>query len=135
LPTHTPYFSLIPNHARPARAPASFPECRLPLARAAKAEAATDLRAWVEALVDDLLAAVPLPEWPAASVLLRRLVLAIQGERGLKSADATARLVCVDLLGQLSQRLCAMAKEADAPEATRAVVALLGAAKGGCRLR
>ncbi|KXZ45820.1 hypothetical protein GPECTOR_50g614 [Gonium pectorale] len=100
---------------------------KLPSARGAKAEPGS-LKLWVEALVTDLLAALPLPEWPAAAVLLRRLIMAVNGEHGMKSPDSGVKLVCVDLLGLVSRKLCVMAQEVDAPEAVRAVNSLLEAA-------
>ncbi|KAG2502251.1 hypothetical protein HYH03_000737 [Edaphochlamys debaryana] len=98
---------------------------RLPGAKAAKQETHADLRAWLEAVVEDLLAALCLPEWPAAGVLLRRLILALNGEGGMKSPDSGARLAALDLLGLLARSLWGLARAAEAPEAARAVLALV----------
>ena len=55
----------------------------------------------------DLLAVQHLPEWPAAPLLIRRLVAQLNTERGLRhqsgggggSGSAEVRLVNIDLLG------------------------------------
>ncbi|EFJ52890.1 hypothetical protein VOLCADRAFT_115818 [Volvox carteri f. nagariensis] len=84
---------------------------KLPSARAGKADTSSDLKAWVEALVEDLLAALPLPEWPAAA------------------------LVCIELLGLVARRLYVLAKEADSPEATRTVAAAVDAAIAASKVK
>ncbi|GLC46380.1 hypothetical protein PLESTF_001845900 [Pleodorina starrii] len=99
---------------------------KLPTARAAKADTSCDLKAWVEALVEDLLVALPLPEWPAAACLLRRLILHIKQE--LKSSDAGVQLVCVELLGLMTRSLFLLAKETATPEVVRTVAAAVESA-------
>lgn len=104
---------------------------RLPSARAAKSDTSLDLKGWLEALVEDLFALVALPEWPAAALLLRRLVVVLNGEAGMRHADSGVRLAAVDLLGLVVARLCALAKEAEGEQA--AVLALVDATLGAWR--
>jgi hypothetical protein len=55
-----------------------------------------------------------MPEWPAANTLLKRLANSLGGDKGLKSPDGSVRLMCIDFLGLLVQRLCADCKAAEA---------------------
>jgi hypothetical protein len=73
---------------------------RLARARAAKADTSADFRAVLLGLVDDLLAAARLPQWPAAAVLLNHLASALSSPRGLHAADAGVRQACVEALGR-----------------------------------
>ncbi len=66
--------------------------CRLPAARGSgKADAVAELRPWLEALLEDLAAALPAPEWPGAALLLRRLGALLPSEAGLRSGEAGTR--------------------------------------------
>ncbi len=97
---------------------------------------ASEVRVWLSGLVDDLLAALPLPEWPGAGVLLRRLVLAIgssskEWQGWLLHADMGVRGVCVELLGAVARALCALGREVEAPEVAREVARMVEEAAGG----
>jgi cohesin loading factor subunit SCC2 len=74
---------------------------RLPMARTHKAETDHDFTALLQGVVNDLLVASALPEWPAAGTLLLRLAATINSQRGLQHTDPIVRQVCVDLLGRL----------------------------------
>eukprot|EP00955_Chlamydomonas_euryale_P070843 360874-Chlamydomonas_euryale.AAC.8 len=56
------------------------------------------MQALVDAVIVDLLAVQHLPEWPAAQLLLRRLVAQLNTPRGLRHDDAAIRLMCIDFL-------------------------------------
>ncbi|GIL54451.1 hypothetical protein Vafri_9964 [Volvox africanus] len=99
---------------------------KLPSTRAAKADMSADFKAWVEALVEDLLMALPLPEWPSAAVLLRRLICIVRKDR--MASDAGMQLVWIELLGLVARGLYSLARDAEAPEAVRAVIAAVDAA-------
>ena len=49
----------------------------------------------------DLHSVQHLPEWPAANVLLRRLLLQLNGDKGLKHADTNVKNMCIDFMGQV----------------------------------
>ncbi|GLI61512.1 hypothetical protein VaNZ11_003892 [Volvox africanus] len=98
---------------------------KLPSTRAAKTDMSADLKAWVEALVEDLLVALPLPEWPSAAVLLRRLICIVRKDR--MASDAGMQLVWIELLGLVARGLYSLARDAEAPEAVRAVIAAVDA--------
>ena len=57
---------------------------RLPQAKAAKADTNSDLRGFVEAVVQDMTALQHLPEWPAAALMIRRLVAQLNSPTGLR---------------------------------------------------
>jgi len=61
----------------------------------------------------DLLAVQMLPEWPAATILLRRFVKVLSGDKGLKHPDAAVKLAAVDFTGHLASKLCAEAVQAE----------------------
>eukprot|EP00775_Hariotina_reticulata_P010526 gene10526-10686_t len=86
---------------------------RLPAAKAAKSDGATDFKAVTDALLTDLLALQMLPEWPAATLLLRRFVKMLYSDKGLHHPDAAVKLAAVDFTGQLASRLCAEATMAE----------------------
>lgn len=92
------------NGHAPARSLRPRP-CRLPAARAAKAETDLDFRALLLSIVKDLLAVAHQPAWPAAAFLLLRLAAMLAGERGLRHGDAHVRQYCVDLLASLAAAL------------------------------
>lgn len=61
----------------------------------------------------DLLAVQMLPEWPAATLVLRRFVKVLYSDKGLHHPDAAVKLAAVDFTGQLASRLCAEAAQAE----------------------
>lgn len=78
---------------------------RLPAARAHKVETDLDFAAVCAGLVQDLLTAVLLPQWPAASTLLLRLAAALNSQKGLQHQDPAVRQMCLDLLGKMLAHL------------------------------
>ncbi|GIM15780.1 hypothetical protein Vretimale_18490 [Volvox reticuliferus] len=122
-----------PDALMPAKMPMHWSDlfwlavvAKLPSTRAAKGDTSADLKVWVEAFVEDLLVALPLPEWPAAAVLLRRLICIVRKDR--MASDAGMQLFCIELLGLVARGLYSLAKDAEAPEAVRAVTAAVDAA-------
>ncbi|WIA08603.1 hypothetical protein OEZ85_008032 [Tetradesmus obliquus] len=79
---------------------------RLPAAKAAKSDGAADFKAVMEALLADLLAVQMLPEWPVATILLRRFLKMLYSEHGLKHKDTAVKLAAVEFTGVLASRLC-----------------------------
>ncbi|GFR50991.1 hypothetical protein Agub_g13317, partial [Astrephomene gubernaculifera] len=79
---------------------------KLPASRgSSSSSSSSELKSWVEALVEDLLSALPQPEWPAAGVLLRRLMVAVKrADTGLASGDVGVRVLSVEVVGQVSRR-------------------------------
>lgn len=62
----------------------------------------------------DLLAVQHSPEWPAAMLLLRRLVLALNTAKGLQHPDAGVRLLCIEFLGTVVTQIVADSKQVGA---------------------
>lgn len=54
-----------------------------------------------------------LPEWPAASLLLRRFLHVLPTDKGLKHRDSAVRLASVEFTGQVAARVWAEALQAD----------------------
>jgi cohesin loading factor subunit SCC2 len=75
-----------------------------------------------------------LPEWPAATILLRRLLKMLYSKHGLKHKDTAVKLAAVEFTGVLAARLCSevlqAAKEA---EGVQALLEAAEAAAGGVK--
>lgn len=70
----------------------------------------------------DLLAVQMLPEWPAATILLRRFLKVLYSNKGLQHADTAVKLAAVEFTGRLATRLCSEALTADQEAAQVAAV-------------
>lgn len=55
-----------------------YDACRLPDAKTTKADTAQDIKLWMDAALKDLIELLHMPEWPAATLMLRRLVVLLQ---------------------------------------------------------
>ncbi|GAX81043.1 hypothetical protein CEUSTIGMA_g8478.t1 [Chlamydomonas eustigma] len=98
---------------------------RLPAAKAAKADTSSDLKAFLEdfingkalyVLLADLFVLHHLPDWPAAALLLRRLVVQLNTHRGLKHSEAAVKLMSIDFLGAVAAKLIAEYQTAEGDE-------------------
>lgn len=132
-PTPLLHTARLPTRAKADGAASAPAAPSVPLPGSASA---SEVRVWLSGLVEDLLAALPLPEWPGAGVLLRRLVLAIgssskEWQGWLLHADMGVRGVCVELLGTVARALCALGREVEAPEVAREVARIVEEAAGG----
>lgn len=79
------------------------------------------------AVLPDLLAVQMLPEWPVATVLLRRFLKMLYSEHGLKHKDTAVKLAAVEFTGVLAARLCCEVLQAE--KEAEEVQALLEAAE------
>ncbi|GFH31171.1 sister chromatid cohesion protein, partial [Haematococcus lacustris] len=84
---------------------------KLPAAKAAKSEGSSDVKAFVEHLIADLLAVQHSAEWPGSTLMLRRLVLALNTSKGLQNPDSGVRLMCIDFLGAVVTQIVADSKQ------------------------
>ncbi|KAL0647848.1 hypothetical protein Bca4012_046139 [Brassica carinata] len=71
----------------------------------AKAQDASEIKVMIENLVNDLLTALNLPEYPSVSPILEVLCVILLHNGGLKSKDVSARSMAIDLLGTIAARL------------------------------
>lgn len=79
----------------------------------------------------DLLSVQMLPEWPAATILLRRFLKVLYSDKGLKHSDTAVKLAAVEFTGQLTARLCAEALAAEqTADEVQALLEAAGAAAG-----
>ncbi|KAL0728050.1 hypothetical protein Bca4012_024143 [Brassica carinata] len=70
-----------------------------------KAQDASEIKVMTENLVNDLLTALNLPEYPSVSLILEVLCVILLHNAGLKSKDVSARSMAIDLLGIIATRL------------------------------
>ncbi|KAJ4912098.1 PHD finger family protein [Raphanus sativus] len=70
-----------------------------------KAQDASEIKVITENLVNDLLTALNLPEYPSVSLILEVLCVILLHNAGLKSKDVSARSMAIDLLGIIATRL------------------------------
>ncbi|CAH2072676.1 unnamed protein product [Thlaspi arvense] len=70
-----------------------------------KAQDASEIKVIIENLVNDLLTALNLPEYPSVSPILEVLCVILLHNAGLKSRDVAARSMAMDLLGTIAARL------------------------------
>ncbi|CAI7820732.1 unnamed protein product [Closterium sp. NIES-53] len=64
-----------------------------------------DSKAVLEALVEDLLLALHLPEYPAASLMLQVLCVFLDSSCGLKSDSSAVKGMAIDILGVIASKL------------------------------
>ncbi|ESQ41527.1 hypothetical protein EUTSA_v10012417mg [Eutrema salsugineum] len=70
-----------------------------------KAQDASEIKVMIENLVNDLLTALNLPEYPSVSPILEVLCVILLHNAGLKSKDVSARSMAMELLGTIAARL------------------------------
>nr|VDC85382.1 unnamed protein product [Brassica rapa] len=70
-----------------------------------KAQDASEIKVMTENIVNDLLTALNLPEYPSVSLILEVLCVILLHNAGLKSKDVSARSMAIDLLGIIATRL------------------------------
>jgi hypothetical protein len=73
-----------------------------------------------------------LPEWPVATILLRRFLKMLYSEHGLKHKDTAVKLAAVEFTGVLAARLCSEVLQAEKEaDEVQALLEAAEAAAGG----